>query len=165
MGTLDIGMSRPANEKGPIGLAPIRDDIETIPNRPQRIIGWMAGSLTIAAIIASALLLLSDAGPSLAAFFKLLILAAPKALAWFDHAPLSALPLLLAGASYAILQALLRPPPMELLRRLMLASAFLLWGIVQLMPAGRLATDLGDLVIALYVLDLGLMVQSELQRD
>jgi len=53
---------------------------------------------------------------------------------------------------------------MELLRRLMLGSAFLLWGIVQLMPPSALATSLGDLVIALYVFDLGLMVQNELQR-
>jgi hypothetical protein len=63
------------------------------------------------------------------------------------------------------LQAALRPAPMELIRRLMLGSAFVLWGIVQLMPPSTLATHLGDLVIALYVFDLGLMVQAELQRD
>jgi hypothetical protein len=46
---------------------------------------------------------------------------------------------------------------------LMLGSAFVLWGIVQLMPPGVVATDLGDLVIALYVLDLGIIVQAELR--
>ena len=130
-----------------------------------RLIGWLAGALTIAAILSSAVLLLSDARPWLASLFRSLIVLAPKAWAWLGHAPLSALPLLLAGASYVILQAVLRPSPMELLRRLMLGSAFLLWGIVQLMPSGTLATDLGDVVITLYVIDLGLMVQAELHRD
>jgi hypothetical protein len=131
--------------------------------RTLRIIGWVAGALTIAAILASAVLLLSDARPSLELLFRSIVLFAPKAWAWLGHAPLSALPLLLAGASYVVLQAVLRPPPMELIRRLMLGSAFLLWGIVQLMPAGTLATNLGDVVITLYVIDLGLMVQAELQ--
>jgi len=63
-----------------------------------------------------------------------------------------------------VLQALLRPAPMELLRRLMLGAAFLLWGVVQPKPEGTLATGLGDLVIALYIFDLGLMVQAEVCR-
>jgi len=48
-------------------------------------------------------------------------------------------------------------------KRLLLGSAFLLWGIVQLMPPSVVATDLGDLVIALYVLDLGITIQAELR--
>jgi hypothetical protein len=145
-------------------LALVRD--ETVPDtsRLGRFLGWLAASLMVAAVLGSAALLLSDAGPRLMASFRLLAMLASQAWAWFGHAPLSALPLLLAGASYAVLQAVLRPAPLELLRRLMLAAAFLLWGVVQLMPDGSLATDLGDLVIALYVFDLGLMVQAELQR-
>lgn len=127
-------------------------------------LGWLTGSLMVAAIFGSGALLLSDAGPGLAILFHLLVVVAARVWAAIGHAPLSALPLLLAGASYTALQVVLRPAPMELLRRLMLGAAFLLWGMVQLMPAGVLATDLGDLVIALYVLDLGLMVQAELQR-
>jgi hypothetical protein len=73
------------------------------------------------------------------------------------------MPLLLAGFSYISLQLLLRPRGLELIKRLMLGSAFLLWGIVQLMPPGSLATNLGDFVISLYVLDLGLMIQTELR--
>jgi len=133
-------------------------------SRTLRVIGWLAGALIIAAILSSAVLLLSDARPWLESLFRSLLLFAPKAWAWLGHAPLSALPLLLAGASYVVLQAVLRPAPMELLRRLMLGSAFLLWGVVQLMPSGTLATNLGDVVITLYVIDLGLMVQAELQR-
>jgi len=143
-------MSKPANSK--------RRDPWEISEPPRlatkarvaRIIGTFAGALTIAAIVAAAILLIFDARPF------------PSSL--FDHSPLSAMPLLLAGASYVVLQAMLRPRPMELIRRLMLGGAFLLWGIVQLMRAGALATDLGDVVITLYVIDLGLMVQAELQR-
>ena len=182
--------NRSANEKGPISidgtpeletgaadswrrsdsamlrpqLAPLRELPEPRSSRSYRIIGWIAGSLMVAAIIASAVLMLSDLGPRLAALFKMVVVLAPRAWARLDHAPLSAMPLLLAGSSYIALQAALRPAPMELLRRLMLGSAFVLWGIVQLMPPSTLATDLGDLVIALYVFDLGLMVQAELQR-
>jgi hypothetical protein len=144
-------------------LAPRRNEPASKGSHFARWLGRVAGLLTIAAILASAVLLLSDARPSLESLFRSIVLFAPKAWAWLGHAPLSALPLLLAGASYVVLQAVLRPPPMELLRRLMLGSAFLLWGIVQLMPAGTLATNLGDVVITLYVIDLGLMVQAELQ--
>ena len=144
-------------------LAPRRNEPASKGSHLARWLGGVAGLLTIAAILASAVLLLSDARPSLESLFRSIVLFAPKAWAWLGHAPLSALPLLLAGASYVVLQAVLRPPPMELIRRLMLGSAFLLWGIVQLMPAGTLATNLGDVVITLYVIDLGLMVQADLQ--
>jgi hypothetical protein len=119
--------------------------------------------LAVVALLASGVLLLRDAAPKLAAFVKFVIAMAPRAWALLGHAPLSAMPLLLVGASYIALQGLLRPAPIELVKRLLLGSAFLLWGIVQLMPPSVLATDLGDLVIALYVLDLGIIVDAELR--
>jgi hypothetical protein len=122
-----------------------------------------AGVLAVASLLGCGALLLNDAAARLIAFGKLLLAMAPRGWALLGHAPLSALPLLLVGASYLALQGILRPPPIELLKRLMLGSAFLLWGIVQLMPPCVLATDLGDLVIALYVLDLGIIVQAELR--
>jgi hypothetical protein len=140
-----------------------REDAEPAYVRSRYVIGKLAGLLTMAAVLASAALLFSDAAPHLVALIHLLIVQIPRAWAWLGHAPLTALPLLLAGASYVALQALLRPAPLELFRRLMLGGAFLLWGMVQLMPPSALATDLGDVVIALYVFDLALMVQAELQ--
>jgi hypothetical protein len=141
-----------------------REEAEPAYTRPRHMIGKIAGLLTVAAILASAALLFFDAAPHLVALFHVLIEQIPRAWAWLGHAPLSALPLLLAGASYVVLQAVLRPPPLELFRRLMLGSAFLLWGIVQLMPPSTLATSLGDVVIALYVFDLALMIQAELKN-
>lgn len=78
--------------------------------------------------------------------------------------PLSAIPLLLAGSSYLVLQVILRPPPLQLVKASMLGMAFLLWGIVQLMPASDLAVELGNVVIALYVVDLGLIIWTDLRK-
>jgi hypothetical protein len=72
---------------------------------------------------------------------------------------------LLAGSSYVVLQAILRPRPLELLKRLMLGIAFLLWGVVQLMPVGDLAAELENVVITLYVVDLVLIIWTDLQRN
>jgi hypothetical protein len=47
----------------------------------------------------------------------------------------------------------------------MLASAFILWGIDQLLPAGVVATTLGDVVIVLYIIDLALMMHDTLNTS
>ncbi|HTA45948.1 MAG TPA: hypothetical protein VK789_26060 [Bryobacteraceae bacterium] len=77
------------------------------------------------------------------------------------HGWLSSLPLLLAGAGFASLQLRLKPPRATLWRRLLLAAAFLGWGIDQLLPSGRIALFLGDAVIAAYVLDLFWMATDQ----
>lgn len=142
------------------------DSIERVRPRPplEELLRWAARVLAWVAILGSAALLLSDAAPQLGVVVKFIATMARRAWSLFDHAPLSALPLLLVGGSYIALQGLLRPAPVELLKRLMLGSAFLLWGIVQLMPPSALATQLGDLVIALYVLDLGIIIEAELRE-
>ena len=77
------------------------------------------------------------------------------------HAYLSSLPLAMAGAGYAILQFRVRPPRGMLWKRLVLAATFMLWAIDQLLPVGRLATFIGDVVIAAYVLDLYWLIQEQ----
>jgi hypothetical protein len=89
----------------------------------------------------------------------------PQLLSHLSHAPLSAAPLLLIGLAYLALQPLVRPRPLERLKRVLLGTAFILWGIDQLLPSGRLATVLGDVVIVLYVLDLGLIIRDHLRRE
>jgi hypothetical protein len=79
----------------------------------------------------------------------------------WTHAWLSSLPLALVGVAYAILQIRLRPSRGILAKRLLLAGAFVLWSIDQLLPSGRLAIALGDAVIAAYVLDLFWTIQSQ----
>ncbi len=105
--------------------------------------------LTILAFVAGGLLLLYD----------LLWHNAP----WLTHAPVSAAPLLLIGAASLAFQAVMRPSPLDLCKALLVSTAFILWGVDQLLPAGWFATTLGDIVIILYVIDLGWMISGALR--
>jgi hypothetical protein len=102
-------------------------------------------SLTIIALALAGILLLSN-----------LPLISPQ-----THAYLSSLPLAVAGIGYAILQFRVRPPLGTLLKRLLLAGTFVIWAVDQLLPSGRLATFVGDVVIAAYVLDLYWIIQEQ----
>lgn len=77
------------------------------------------------------------------------------------HGYLSSFPLALAGIGYALLQIQLKPPVRTLLKRLLLAAAFVLWAADQLLPSGRTAVFLGDIVIAAYVADLFWMIRDQ----
>lgn len=77
------------------------------------------------------------------------------------HGYLSSLPLALAGIGYALLQIQLKPPVRTLLKRLLLAAAFVLWAVDQLLPDGRIAVFIGDVVIAAYVADLFWMIRDQ----
>lgn len=100
----------------------------------------LAMGLVVLAVVSSVVLLASDAN--------------------IGHAParwaavISALPLLTVGVSYLLIQLIVRPQRTELLKHLLLAATFLLWGAVQLMTQNLLSKRLGDVVIALYVTDL-----------
>ena len=82
-----------------------------------------------------------------------------------SHMPLSAAPLLLIGAAYLTFQVLIRAQPLDLFKALIVSSAFILWGIDQLLPASWFATALGDVVIVLYVIDLGWMMMDRLKQQ
>ncbi len=126
---------------------------------------WLARSLALLAVVSSFALLCVGATPLLTSFQRHIAKAAFRGWALLKTLPLPALPLLLAGSSYILLQAILRPRPLELLKRLMLGLAFLLWGVVQLIPVGDFALELGNVVIALYVVDLGLIVWTDPLRN
>jgi hypothetical protein len=105
----------------------------------------MIGFLTKGSLLCSVLLLLSN-------------LQFPLTRA---HIWLSSLALALVGVAYALLQIRLRPRRGVLLKRLLLASTFLLWSIDQLLSPGHLATVLGDVVVSAYVLDLFWIIQEQ----
>ena len=77
------------------------------------------------------------------------------------HAWLGSLALALAGAAYGVLQIRLRPSRRTLLKRLLLAGTFILWAIDQLLPPGRLAMIIGDVLVSAYVLDLFWIIQEQ----
>ena len=108
------------------------------------VLRWISGALSILAISASVGLLIGDA--------KL----------WTPHAQLvavlSAAPLLLVGVAFLFLQPVIRPRFVELLKNLLLAATFLLWGGIQFMPQNATSLRLGNVVIALYVLDLAWVI-------
>jgi hypothetical protein len=126
---------------------------------------WLTRSFVILALMSSFALLCVGATPFLTPLSAHLARAFADAWDLVKGVPLSAIPLLLAGVSYIVLQAIVRPQPLELFKRLMLGSAFLLWGVVQLLPVGNFSNELGNVVIALYVIDLGLIVWTELEKE
>ncbi len=77
-------------------------------------------------------------------------------------AAISALPLLAVGLSFLLVQAMIRPRRAELLKNLLIVAAFLLWGIVQLIEHNPLSKTLGDVVIALYVVELAWTILDRL---
>jgi len=101
---------------------------------------WIGFSLAIVALIASVSLLISDAK----------IWSPPGV----STAAISAAPLLSIGISFLFIQPILRQRSADLMKNVLLAGTFLLWGAVQLMPQNHLAERLGSVVIVLYVVDL-----------
>jgi hypothetical protein len=81
---------------------------------------------------------------------------------FLTHAPVSAVPLLLIGLASLSFQMVIRPKLLDFLKSLLVSSAFILRGVDQLLPAGWVATMLGDVVIVLYIVDLGWVMIDQL---
>jgi hypothetical protein len=110
-------------------------------DRAHRAIPVIIGAITLATV---ALLFAWDAFPAL---------FPPRA-----HDFLGALPLALIAFAYLAYQVIHRPAPMELVKAIMLAVAFLFWAANQLWPDIPLATLFNDIAIALFVLDVFLVI-------
>lgn len=76
----------------------------------------------------------------------------------------SALPLVGIGVSYALLQFTLPRTWTELGLSLAVSLAFVLWGAEQFIPAPRIASLVDDVVVFLFVLDLGVGIRGQLRR-
>jgi uncharacterized membrane protein len=64
----------------------------------------------------------------------------------------------LIAFAYLAYQIIRRPEPLELVKAIMLAVAFLFWAANQLWPDIPLATLFNDIAIALFVLDVFLVI-------
>jgi len=116
------------------------------------ILRWTSYALAGLALIAGVVLLFGDP--------KIWI---PPGL---SAAAISALPLLLVGSAFLILQLVIRPRLMDLLKNALLAATFLLWGGIQFMPQSTTSLRLGNVVIALYVVDLAwVILGSKISRE
>jgi hypothetical protein len=74
------------------------------------------------------------------------------------HDFLAALPLALIAIAYLLYQGMHRPSAMELVKATILAVAFLAWAANQFWPDIRQATLFNDIAIALFVLDVFLVM-------
>lgn len=75
-----------------------------------------------------------------------------------SHDVLGAFPLAMIAIAYLVYQAAHRPAPMEFVKAILLAVAFLFWAANQLWPDLRQAILLNDIAIALFVLDVFLVI-------
>ena len=74
------------------------------------------------------------------------------------HNVLGAFPLAMIALAYLVYQSAHRPPLMEWLKAILLAVAFLFWAANQLWPTLPQATLFNDIAIALFVLDVFLVI-------
>jgi hypothetical protein len=74
------------------------------------------------------------------------------------HDFLAAFPLAMIAVAYLVYQAAHRPAALEFVKAIMLAIAFLFWAANQLWPDLRQATLFNDIAIALFVLDVFLVM-------
>jgi MFS superfamily sulfate permease-like transporter len=109
--------------------------------RSKRLIPAILGAITLAGVAA---LLSWDAFPNLF----------PTG----SHEALAALSLATIALAYLVYQIAHRPAAMDLLKAIMLAVAFLFWAANQFWPGLPKATLFNDIAIALFVLDVFLVI-------
>jgi hypothetical protein len=74
------------------------------------------------------------------------------------HNLLAAFPLVMIACAYLVYQVAHRPPMREFAKAILLAAAFCFWAANQFWPALHQATLFNDIAIALFVLDVFLVV-------
>ena len=104
-----------------------------------------------ASLLSSLLLIVQDAVPVLTGFVS--------------HAWLAASALLLAGTACIGMASVVRAHPKDVILRLSLGSAFILWGIQQLLHESRVSALLGDIVIVLFIVDLSAIIEIALRTN
>ncbi len=110
-------------------------------DRTHRLLPTILGAVTLAGV---AVLLVWDADPQL---------FPPR-----SHDVLAAFPLAMIAVAYLVYQSAHRPAAKELAKAALLAAAFLFWAANQLWPELLQATLFNDIAIALFVLDVFLVI-------
>jgi hypothetical protein len=84
---------------------------------------------------------------------------------WIHHAGLSSAPLLLVAGALTVNSIFDRPRGFSLAMRFITVTAFLAWGVSQLLPNSGVGTNLDDIAILLFVIDAGVFVVSHRLPD
>lgn len=82
----------------------------------------------------------------------------PKLFPSRAHDFLAAFPLAMIAVAYLLYQSVRRPAAKELVKAIMLAAAFLFWAANQLWSDSPVAILLNDIAIALFVIDMLLVM-------
>jgi hypothetical protein len=114
-----------------------------------RVISAIAASLAIS----SAFLLIA---------LRLIHWLQPNLLPWTFK---SAIPLILIGLAFASFQFSSPRTLGQMLLGLAVAAAFVLWGIEQFMPNQNIVSAIDDVVVFLFVLDLGIVICGSLREQ
>jgi hypothetical protein len=116
------------------------------------VLAWIVRTIALLAVFAGLTLLLVDSPIGTRLPMRI------------DRSVAEAFPLLLVGIAYLAWLATERPAVIDLVKQLLIALAFILWGVSLLMPAGPAARLLGAVVIAIYVFDLAWMMEDNLRK-
>jgi hypothetical protein len=117
----------------------------------KRVMLRLSAVLFVAALVALASMLLPDIGNGFEPSLR--------------HQRAGAFALIFVGTSLICLQMNVGWRWIEVLKGLLLGLAFVLWGTEQFMPPGHGATAVDGLVIAIFVLDLGLFIWGRLEAQ
>jgi hypothetical protein len=113
---------------------------------------WTIRTIGALAVIAAMLLLFVDS--PLSDGFALRV----------SHRVVEAVPLLLIGFAYLAWLIIDRPGVIDLVKQLLLALAFILWGVSLLMPPSNGSRFVAAVVIAIYVFDLAWLMEGNLRK-
>jgi hypothetical protein len=112
-------------------------------DRSHRLLPLILGVITLAGV---AVLLVQDAFPRL--------------LPDWSHDSLAAFSLAMIALAYLVYQLVHRPAPMEFVKTIMLAAAFLFWAANQFWANLPQATLFNDIAIGLFVFDIFLVISG-----
>lgn len=111
----------------------------------------LSGLLFVSALLALLWLLLADAWNG----FRPTV----------HHQQIGALALALIGSAFIFIQFSTGSSAKEKLKGVLLGLAFVLWGGEVFLPVGRTVTAIDSVVIAIFVVDLGLLIAGHLERS
>jgi hypothetical protein len=128
-------------------------------NRPRNGILFVSCKIAVRAISAVALGLAVSTAVLLVAL-RVLHFVQPRLFPWTLK---SAVPLILIGVAFAALQFIVSRTRAQMVLGFLVALAFILWGAEQFVPNLAIASFMDDVVVFLFVLDLGMVIYGHLK--
>jgi hypothetical protein len=128
-------------------------------NRPRTAASIFLGAIVLKTLCAIALGLAVSTGVILVAM-RIAHCFQPQLFPW---TLMSAVPLILIGVAFACLQFVVSRSRSQMLLGLLVAAAFILWGTEQFLSNPAVVSFIDDMVVFLFVLDLGIVIYGHLK--